>query len=79
MKWRAYPKYKDSGVEWLGRVPEHWEMPIVRYVAKMGSGAGQATGIRNDNGDVPVYGYARGAGVQLKLDTNPPVVVFGSR
>lgn len=20
-----YPKYKDSGVEWLGEVPEHWE------------------------------------------------------
>lgn len=21
-----YPKYKDSGVEWLGEVPEHWEV-----------------------------------------------------
>ena len=21
-----YPKYKDSGVEWLGEVPEHWEL-----------------------------------------------------
>ncbi len=21
-----YPKYKDSGVEWLGDVPEHWEV-----------------------------------------------------
>ena len=21
-----YPKYKDSGVEWLGQVPEHWEV-----------------------------------------------------
>ena len=20
-----YPKYKASGVEWLGDVPEHWE------------------------------------------------------
>ena len=24
MKWKPYPKYKDSGVEWLGEVPEHW-------------------------------------------------------
>lgn len=23
-KWRAYPVYKDSGVEWLGEIPEHW-------------------------------------------------------
>ena len=26
MKWRPYPKYKPSGVEWLGDVPEHWEV-----------------------------------------------------
>jgi type I restriction enzyme S subunit len=23
-KFRPYPKYKDSGVDWLGRVPDHW-------------------------------------------------------
>ena len=21
-----YPAMKDSGVEWLGKVPEHWEV-----------------------------------------------------
>jgi type I restriction enzyme, S subunit len=25
-----YPKYKDSGVEWLGEVPSHWEIQKVR-------------------------------------------------
>lgn len=25
MKFPRYPKYKDSGVEWLGEVPAHWE------------------------------------------------------
>lgn len=24
MSFPRYPKYKDSGVEWLGEVPEHW-------------------------------------------------------
>lgn len=24
--WKPYPAYKDSGVEWLGKVPEHWEV-----------------------------------------------------
>nr|NJM02403.1 hypothetical protein [Desulfobacula sp.] len=24
--FRGYPKYKPSGVEWLGDVPEHWEV-----------------------------------------------------
>ena len=23
---RAYPHYRDSGIEWLGAVPEHWEV-----------------------------------------------------
>ncbi|SDU24954.1 type I restriction enzyme, S subunit [Pseudomonas pohangensis] len=25
MTFPAYPAYKDSGIEWLGKVPEHWE------------------------------------------------------
>lgn len=24
-KYKAYPEYKDSGVEWLGEVPNHWK------------------------------------------------------
>ena len=26
MSFPRHPKYKDSGVEWLGQVPEHWEV-----------------------------------------------------
>ncbi len=26
MSFPRYPQYKDSGVEWLGEVPEHWEV-----------------------------------------------------
>ena len=26
MSFSRYPKYKDSGVEWLGEVPEHWDV-----------------------------------------------------
>lgn len=25
-KYKAYPKYKDSGVEWLGEIPKHWNI-----------------------------------------------------
>ncbi len=25
-KYKTYPEYKDSGVEWLSRIPEHWEI-----------------------------------------------------
>ena len=26
MSFPRYPAYKPSGVEWLGEVPEHWEV-----------------------------------------------------
>ena len=26
MKYKKYPSYKDSGVEWLGEIPTEWEM-----------------------------------------------------
>ena len=32
-KYQAYPEYKDSGVEWLGGIPEHWEVTRHKYVA----------------------------------------------
>jgi len=31
MKTKPYPKYKPSGVEWLGDVPEHWEVKRLSY------------------------------------------------
>ena len=33
---RPYPAYKDSGIEWLGAVPEHWES--VRFSRLIGEG-----------------------------------------
>lgn len=32
-------KLKDSGIEWLGEIPEHWEVSRIKYVTKkIGSG-----------------------------------------
>ncbi|ENO4065992.1 MULTISPECIES: restriction endonuclease subunit S [Klebsiella] len=30
-KYKAYPEYKDSGVEWLGEIPTHWICTQVKY------------------------------------------------
>jgi type I restriction enzyme S subunit len=32
MKYQTYPAYKDSGVEWLGEVPEHWYGKSLNYM-----------------------------------------------
>ena len=34
-KYRVYPEYKDSGVEWLGDVPNHWDEVRLKYVASL--------------------------------------------
>ncbi|MDB4647875.1 restriction endonuclease subunit S [Akkermansiaceae bacterium] len=45
MKFEAYPKYKDSGVEWLGEIPEHWGVKKVfnHFHAKKGAEAASLT------------------------------------
>ena len=37
-KWQPYPAYKDSGVEWLGEIPAHWDLaPLYsRYSIQLG-------------------------------------------
>lgn len=33
MTFSSYPNYKDSGIEWLGEVPEHWQIKALRYLS----------------------------------------------
>ena len=33
-KGKPYPAYKDSGVDWLGEVPKHWEVTRTRFLVK---------------------------------------------
>lgn len=35
MSFPRYPAYKDSGVEWLGEMPEHWTVMRLRHAAKL--------------------------------------------
>lgn len=30
---KPYPAYKDSGIEWIGEIPEHWDIQKLKYVA----------------------------------------------
>jgi hypothetical protein len=32
MEFKQYPSYKNSGVEWLGDVPEHWNLKRFGYL-----------------------------------------------
>ena len=34
MKYKPYPKYKDSGIEWLGKIPEGWMIKRIDWCYK---------------------------------------------
>lgn len=34
-RYKAYPEYEDSGVEWLGAIPKDWECIKLKYVADL--------------------------------------------
>jgi type I restriction enzyme, S subunit len=59
MKTKSYPKYKQSGVEWLGEVPEHWEVKQIRHVAmriQTGNTPPTSEDRYYEDGSLPWYG-----------------------
>ena len=49
-------KMKDSGVEWIGEIPEHWSICKIQYMANLKSGYNLTTEEISDEGLYPVYG-----------------------
>ena len=41
MSFPKYPKYKESGVEWLGDVPEHWKALQMKRISTIRYGIGE--------------------------------------
>ena len=37
-KFKRYVSYKNSGVEWLGEIPSHWEILKLKFVSKIETG-----------------------------------------
>jgi len=37
---KRYPKYKDSGVEWIGEIPGNWMAKRIKYIGDLSSGTG---------------------------------------
>ena len=37
-RFRRYPDYRDSGVEWLGEIPAHWDMKRLKFVSHIVAG-----------------------------------------
>ena len=56
-----YHTYKDSGVEWLGVIPGHWEIIKFKYLFS-------EINERSNNGDGDLLSFSQYTGVTLKKD-----------
>ena len=34
-RYPAYPKYKETGIEWLGEIPAHWEVHRLKHISSI--------------------------------------------
>jgi type I restriction enzyme S subunit len=51
-----YTTYKPSGVEWLGDIPEHWEVEKLKIFAKIQNGQDYKLVEAEEEEGYPVYG-----------------------
>lgn len=74
MSFPRYESYKDSGVEWLGEVPGHWDVKPIKAVASCNDDVlEEATPDDYEIEYVEISGVDAGRGI-----TSTEVVLFGS-
>lgn len=73
MSFAKYPAYKDSGVEWLGEVPEHWEVKRLRNVATLNPSKSEVAHLPRDTEVSFLPMEAVGEDGSLNLDRLRPI------
>lgn len=54
---KRYDEYKDSGVEWMGEIPSHWDNARLAFIGTFSKGAGVSKADLVENGSpVILYG-----------------------
>ncbi|BAX80832.1 restriction endonuclease subunit S [Labilibaculum antarcticum] len=74
---KKYENYKDSGIKWIGEIPEHWKVMKMKFVANLKSGSNITSEQINDNGKYPVYGGNGLRGYYHKYTNDGDSVLIG--
>ena len=67
---------KDSGVEWIGKIPEHWEVRKLKHIAKLKSGDTISSDSFTEDG-FPVYGGNGFRGYTNRFTNDGEYVLIG--
>ena len=74
---QRYDTYKDSGVQWLGEVPGHWECVPLKYFIETKSGTAINVKELDDKGTYPVYGGGSQIGFCNKYNCEETEIIVG--
>ena len=69
---------KPSGVEWIGEIPAHWNLSMLKYTARLVYGDTLISENR-DNGAVPVYGSNGIIDAHSSANTLSPTIIVGRK
>lgn len=61
MSYAKYESYKDSGVDWLGEIPEHWQLKRLKYVLA-------ERNERSKTGEEPLFMVSQKYGLVVRAD-----------
>lgn len=70
-------KMKDSGIEWIGEIPEGWETQKLKYYATVTSGEILSRDEYDFSGDIPVIGSNGKIGTTYKSNNHSEVITTG--
>ncbi|WP_432807451.1 restriction endonuclease subunit S [Providencia vermicola] len=54
-RYKVYPEFKESGIEWVGNIPSHWTLARLKNVLKIRNGKDYKE-VEVSSGGYPVYG-----------------------
>ena len=74
MSFPRYPKYKESGVEWLGEVPEHWEIDRLKRSAVSTKNGIWGDEAQQDENDIPCVRVADFNRQGLRVELIEPTI-----
>ncbi|MFA7012268.1 MAG: restriction endonuclease subunit S [Desulfobacterales bacterium] len=77
-KRATYPVYKPSGMDWVGDIPEHWEIRRLKTVARFGYGDSLAADDRVA-GPYNVYGSNGVVDQHDRANTQCPCLIIGRK
>ena len=68
---------KNSGIDWIGEVPEHWEVAKLKYYIKVDSGDAITNEHLEVTGLYPVYGGGEIMGYYSSYNTDDEALIVG--